>query len=397
MSRLLKISLLTLCLLAAGGAWAVGTLSERTYKRLTVIHQLIGDSKYDEALERLESLRPKVKKKPYAYATVMQTFGFAYAAKDKPGKAVESFSVALKQNALPDGVQLGMRYNIAQLYAVIPDYPAAAKSYEEWFKIADSPTADTFVFAATVYAQINQYDKAIEKIKIAISMAEKPKESWYQLLVSMYFERKQYSKAAEVLKTLVSLMPQEKKYWKQLSNVYFTLKKNNKALSVMELANKRGFLTEEKELMNLINMYLYQSSPYKAAVLLESEINKGRIQATGENLHKLAEAWMRAQEDDEAIAYMLKAAEAKASGKLYLKASQLCLEREDWPKVLEITGKALGTDNLDKAGTTHLVRGMAFYELGQFKKALTEFKQSSRFPETKKQATQWLAHINTGQ
>lgn len=106
---------------------------------------------------------------------------------------------------------------------------------------------------------------------------------------------------------------------------------------------------------------------------------------------------MRAQEDDEAITYMLKAADAKGSGKLYLKASQLYLEKEDWPKVLEITGKALETGNLDKVGTTHLVRGMAFYELARFDKARAEFKRSSRFPETRKQASQWLAHINTEQ
>ncbi len=397
MPNMLKLWILTLCLLVTSDVWTAGTLSERTYKRLTVIHQLIADSKYDEALKRLNSLLPKVKNKSYEYATVMQTFGFAYAAKDKPRKAVEAFSAALEKNALPDGVQLNMRYNIAQLYAVIPDYPAAAKAYEAWFKASASPSADTFVFAATVYAQLKQYKKAIEKIKTAISMADKPKESWYQLLVAMYFERKQYSEAAQVLETLVALKPKEKKYWKQLSNVYFTLKKNNKALSVMELANKRGFLTEEKELINLVNMYLYQSSPYKAAVLLESEIKKGRIQATGEHLHKLAEAWMRAQEDDEAITYMLKAADAKGSGKLYLKASQLYLEKEDWPKVLEITGKALETGNLDKVGTTHLVRGMAFYELARFDKARAEFKRSSRFPETRKQASQWLAHINTEQ
>jgi tetratricopeptide (TPR) repeat protein len=393
MARFLKITILTLCLLATGSAWAGGTLSERTYKRLTVIHQLIADSKYDEALERLDSLAPKVKNKAYEYATVMQTYGFAYAAKDKTSKAIEAFTEALKQDALPDGVQLGMRYNIAQLYAVIPNYPAAAKAYEDWFKKAESPTADTFVFAATVYAQLNQYEKAIEKINIAISMSDKPKESWYQLLVAMYFERKQYSKAAKVLETLVALKPEDKKYWKQLSNVYFTLRNNNKALSVMELANKRGLLTEEKELMNLVNMYLYQSSPYKAAKLLESEIKKGRIRATGDNLYKLAEAWMRAQESDEAIAYMLKAADAQDSGKLYLKTAQLYLEKEDWNNVLQTTEKALGMKNLDKVGTTHLIRGMAFYELGRYKNALAEFKQSSRFPETKKQAIQWLAHI----
>ncbi|RTZ79684.1 MAG: hypothetical protein DSZ01_03345, partial [Gammaproteobacteria bacterium] len=57
--------------------WAAGTLSERTYKKLTTIQELMGEGKYDEALRRLANLAPKVKRNQYEYATVMQTYGYA--------------------------------------------------------------------------------------------------------------------------------------------------------------------------------------------------------------------------------------------------------------------------------------------------------------------------------
>ena len=133
---------------------SAATLSERTFKKLTQIHNLMSEDKYDEALVLLDKLLPKAKRVKYEYATVMQTYGFVYASKDQFAKAVDAFKVALKTDALPDIVQQPMRYNIAQLLAVIPDYKGAAEAYSIWFKKAVKPSADSFVFAATIYAQL---------------------------------------------------------------------------------------------------------------------------------------------------------------------------------------------------------------------------------------------------
>ena len=394
--RKLSILILILSTLLSSNPWAA-TLSERTYKRLTVIHELMGENKYKEAMERLASLAPRVKGNKYEYATVMQTYGFAYAATDQYKKAIKAFQVALDANALPDSVQHSMRYNLAHLHAAIPDYKAALKAYEAWFAKAEEPSADSYVFGATIYAQLKQYKKAITAIKTAISMAPKPKESWYQLLLAMYYQEKQYSKAAGVLETMVALWPDKEKYWKQLSGVYFTLKKNRKALAVLELANKRGFLTEEKELMNLVNLYLYQDIPYKGALLLEKEMEAGRIPETGKNLQKLGESWMHAKENDKALEYLAKAAEAQKKGKLFLQMAQLYADKEAWSKVIQFSNKALSAGGLKNPGTAHLLKGMAYFEQGKKEPALAAFRQGSKYPKSKKQAGQWINHINNSQ
>jgi len=384
------------CVLAVQSVTAA-TLSERTYKRLTIIHELMGENKYSEALKRLDALAPRVKKNKYEYATILQTYGFAYAATDQYKKAVKAFNEALSSNALPEQVQHSMRYNLAQLYAAIPDYKAAAKAYEVWFTKAENPSADSFVFAATLYAQLKQYKKAIANIKTAISMSPKPKESWYQLLLAMYYQEKQYSNAAGVLETMVALWPDNKKYWKQLSGVYFTLKKNRKALAVQELANKRGFLTEEKELMNLVNMYLYQNIPYKGAALLEKETQAGRIPSTGKNLQKLGEAWMIAKENDKALNYLGQAAEKQNKGKLFLQMARLHTDKENWSKVIQSADKALAAGDLKDPGKAHLLRGMAYFEQGKKQTALAAFRKGAKYPKSKKQAGQWINHISSAQ
>jgi len=380
------------CLLPA--LVAAATLSERTYKKLTRIHQMMGESQYAEAITELKALKEKVGGNDYEYATVMQTLGYAYAATDRFPQAIEAFREAIRAGGLPDEVQLAMQYNLAQLYASLPDYKSAAAAYEEWFAKAESPSADSFVFAATVYAQLANYPKGIEKIEKAIAMSEKPKESWYQLLLAMRYQQQSYREAAKVLETMVSLWPDNEKYWKQLSGIYFTLKDNRKALAVMDLAYQRGFLSEQGDLLNLVNLYLLLDIPFEAAQLLEAELNAGRIERSGKNLQKLADAWLQAQEPERSLTYLMEAAKAKREGGLYLRAAQIYADKEQWDDVLDAAGRALEV-GLDDPGKAYLIRGVAYYELARPEQALGEFRKGARDEKTRKQAGQWIAHIQS--
>ncbi|BAO43018.1 tetratricopeptide repeat protein [Thiolapillus brandeum] len=387
-------ALFLVALLLGGQAFAA-TLSERTYKRLTTIQELMGDNKYKEALKRLDELLPRVRKNGYEYATVMQTYGFAYAAQEQYRKAIKAFNESLNTEALPDQVQQSMRYNLAQLYAAANDWKSAARAYEQWLASAEKPSADSYAFGATIYAQLKDYKKAIPKIRKAIGLASKPRENWYQLLLSMLYQQKQYSEAAKVLETMVAYWPDKKQYWNQLSGVYFTLKKNRRALAVLELAHKQGFLKKERELMNLVNMYLLQGIPYKAAKILDAEMKAGRIPRTGKNLQKLGEAWMRAKETDEALHELQAAAEAQEKGILYLRLAQLYTDKENWKKVIDLSNKALAAGGLKNPGDAYMLKGMAQYESGRKRGALVSFSKALKYKKSKHQAGQWIRHIKT--
>lgn len=391
------LSALLLSLLLLSGAWAGGTLSERTYKKLTVIQELMGEGKYDEALRRLASLAPKVKRNQYEYATVMQTYGYAWSARNRYRKAIHAFEEALKTEALPDQVQLAMRYNLAQLYAAIPDWKAAARAYEQWLAGAEKPSAQSYAFGATIYSQLKQYKKAIPKIRKAIALSKKPRENWYQLLLAMYYRTKQYGRAVGVLETMVALWPDRKKYWKQLSGLYFTLKKNRKALATMALAYRRGFLESERELMNLVNLYLLQNIPWKAARILEKEMEAGRVSRSGKHLQKLGEAWMAARETDEALEKLLAAAEVQKKGVLYLRLAQLYVDKEQWKQALRMADKALAAGDLKHPGDAWLLKGMALHELGRRQRAIVAFGKARKYKKNRRQASQWLNFLQGAQ
>ena len=113
---------------------AVGnlTLSERTHKRLSVIHRLIDQQKHKDALKRLDALRSSIENRDYELALVLQTYGYVYAANDQVHQAIGSFEKCLALKAMPELVEHAIRMNLAQLYMGLEKYSLAVKYFEQW-------------------------------------------------------------------------------------------------------------------------------------------------------------------------------------------------------------------------------------------------------------------------
>ncbi len=75
-------------------------------------------------------------------------------------------------------------------------------------------------------------------------------------LMSSHFEREDYESAAEVLEELAARFP-KKSNWLQLSAVYATIGKDRESLATLEVAYGEGYLTESRELVRLVQMYLF--------------------------------------------------------------------------------------------------------------------------------------------
>ncbi len=378
-----------------GEAFADGILTERTYKRLARIHELMGENQYDEALTRLDHLVKSVRRNKYEYALVMQTYGYVYAAKEQYRKAAEAFEACLEQEALPEGPTRSTLYTLAQLYMTIGNFQGTVDTLNRWFQMEKEPKAEAFAFLGTAHAQLKQYDKAIENMKIAISRAEKPQETWYQIVLAIYFEQKRYAEAAETLEQMIRLWPDKKQYWTQLAGVYFNLKRDMRSLSVMELAYRKGYLTTEKELLNLANLYQLLHLPYKAGKIMEEGIRRGIIEPTTRNWQRLSDAWFAARELKPSLVALRKAAELSDDGELYLRAAQISAEGEDWPAVIEDLRLAEEKDALKDPGLLYLLKGTAYYELKKYNDALQAFADARKYDSSAENAEQWINYVNS--
>ena len=86
-------------------AWAAGEaayrLSERTYRQLSGVHQLMQQQRYDEALAGLDRMRPRVEHKAHEHALLLQTYGYLFASTEQYQRAVDALNRSLALKALP--------------------------------------------------------------------------------------------------------------------------------------------------------------------------------------------------------------------------------------------------------------------------------------------------------
>ena len=75
------------------------SVSERTYRQLSRVHELMQRQRYAEALAGLDRMRSRVKRKPYENALVLQTYGYIYARQDQYRQAIDALEACLALKA----------------------------------------------------------------------------------------------------------------------------------------------------------------------------------------------------------------------------------------------------------------------------------------------------------
>ena len=396
---LLTILFLTLSLLVLGSASAADDekqflLSEKTYKALNQAQELMEKENYQQAKQQLDSLLNTVEKGSYEQAVVLQTLGFLYSSLEQYKKATETFQQALDLNALPEDVTHTLRYNLAQLLIADEQYKKGIPLMESWLAAEKKPDNTVYVLLASAYYRVNNFSKAADRIQIAIKNDKAPQEDWYRLLLSSYLSLKHYKSAISVLELLITRYPDKKMYWDQLAALYMQENKEFTSLAVRMLA-KRLDLTEPKTLVNLADMYRYLRVPYKAGQLLEQGMEQKVIPSNFENLNKLADSWLAARENQRAVDTLKVMLPMDNSGDTQLKLGQIYISMEQWGNAIDTLSSALKLLKGKKLGQTYAMLGTAYYHQDNFEQAKAQFLKAASFEAQKKQAAQWLQHINS--
>jgi tetratricopeptide (TPR) repeat protein len=388
------VILLLVCLMMGAQilAGTGGIVSERLYKKLSRVHKLMDDEKYDQALERLKGIRLS-SKRPYEQALVRQTFGYLYAAKGEYPKAIEAFEQCLVLPTLPESATKDILYTLAQLQLSMADYPGAIDSLQQWFKLEKTPTPQVHALAGTVYAQTKRYTKAIEHLQKAIASADDTREEWYRQLLAVYYATADYRSAARLLEQMTRRFSERKAYWLQLSSVFRTLKDDARSLAVMELVYRRGFLNNERELTELAGYYLYMNMPYKAGELLETALENGSLSSTSRHWQLLSDAWARAREMRRAMQALQQASELIQEPALFLRLAQLAAHMDEWSVTLHAVDRALHLKGLKHPGKANILKGMAHFNKEEYNAAKGSFERAREYAAVQDQAQEWLNYL----
>ena len=327
-------------------------------------------------------------------------------ANDDIAQAIASFTkVVSNESAVPDSLLISTRYSLAQLSMQQQDYVGALHHLKLWQEAnAKTLTSNQEMLFAQVYFQDKQFVDSLMHIENAMIAAKKenktPKENWLVLQRATHYELEQPKQVTKVMEQLVRLYSKPQ-YWIQLAGMYGEIGEEDKQVAVMEAAYQAGYITKSSEIMTLAQLYQFHGAPFKAAELLNEAIELGTVVAQEKSLDLLARAYLDAKESKKAINVLKQLSQLADSGKYDALLAQTYLNIEQWQKAIIYADQAIAKTNENNEatylGNMYLAKGMANFNLKEFKSSLAAFVKAEQLPKIKKTAQQWTKYVEREQ
>ena len=372
-------------------------LDEFTYRQLNKVYEQVGKELYDDAYKTLQKLLARAGRDKYSQAVLHQALAQVEWSRENLDSSLDHFEKAVELDSLPDQPHFVLMYQIAQLYYMNERYQDALDRLDLWFckSPPESIKSAAYVLQASIYVQQKNYIAALKAIETAIAMDENPQESWYQIKLAAHYELEQYPQAAETLEIIIIHWPDRKAYWLQLSQIYFKLKQDERALAVLALAYRRNMLDKQSDITYLSSLYSNSDVPYKAAGVLEKGINDGIVEPTQYHWTVVADSWYAAEELERSLLAFEKAGSASVDGKIDLRRGYILIDLERWHDALAALNDAIEKGGLTKpqTGEAYLLRGMAEFNLGNFDSASSDWGKAGSYERHKESARQWMNHM----
>ncbi|CAM3654940.1 tetratricopeptide repeat protein [Parendozoicomonas haliclonae] len=371
-------------------------LSKITYKYIQKAQEQMAEDNYSAAQESLEHVLSKVQRRKADSAAVNQMLGVVFANQEQFGKALEYFRAALKDDALHRPAAQQVRYNLAQLLMMQGEYKESISTLKTWMSNLDDGVevpARAWIMLANNYSRLKEWKNVVEPAKKAVAATEKPPEAWYSLLLAAHYELKDYPSAVDVLETLVVINPAKKMYWLQLSGMNMSMKKDAAALSALRAAYRHGVFDKESDYSQLANFLTFRGIPYMAGVAYKEGMDRGVVEASYDNIKRLANYWSHARETDRAIEMFYKALAMDESADLQVRLARLLAQAERYDDLIKLVSEPAADISSKQKGSMLVMEGLAWYQLGEKQKSLNFMRKAAQIDSSKGQANTWIGFL----
>ena len=334
----------------------------------------------------------------YELANVYNLYAFIHYSREDFVSALQSYENVVKQPDIHLAMEINTRYTIAQLYFVQERWSDGIDALKKWFAMTETPNANAYVLLAQGYYQLKDYDEALTNINIAIDDYEGkgkiPKEQWYNLARFLYAEKNMLAEATNTLEDLILYYP-KKQYWVQLSFMYSEQCMEPKQLAAMDTAYVQDLLEKDGEYRNMASLFLNAEVPYKASVVLGEGFEEEIVDSNSKNWELYASALRQAQEVEDAIPAMAKAAQMSDDGALYARLGNIYLDADQNEKAIDAITKGLERGGVKRPDNARLVLGMAYFNTKKYSDARKAFRAAGRDKRSEKYAKQWIKYMDS--
>lgn len=373
-------------------------VSKAVYDKLTQAQELSEAKKYDEALRILDNLRSSDKLSEYELQNVLNYFGFIYYSMDRIPEAMRAYEEMIRIPSIEPQLRLSTIYTLSQLNTMQENYPRAIELLEAWFRDAPNPAPEPYILLAQNYYQVSRYADMVAPIETAIEVAKRRglplKEDWYTLLNFAYFQQENYAMVRDIQKILLESWP-KKRYWFSLAGAYTELGDEDNVMAAYDAAHTQGMLETESELRTMAQLYMQAEVPYKAAILLDSEIKAKRVKGDADNWRLLSQAWSLAQEDERAVPALQQAARLSSDGDLDLRLGNTYLNLGEYAECETAVENAFKKGGIKNEDNAYISLGMCQYNQRKYQSAIRAFRNAGKTQRSARISRQWIAVIES--
>ena len=373
-------------------------VSKAVYDRIQKAQEAIDADNSTTALKILNTLKGKKGLTDYELQNVLNYIGFVYYNLEKMPEAIATYEEMLRIPSIEEQIKKQTLYTLAQLSTMQEDYNKAIRLLDEWFVLEINPAPDPYILYAQNLYQIDRYADMVRPIEAAMAVAVKRnltvKEDWYVLLNFAFFQQENYEKVRDIQKILLINWP-KKRYWFSLAGAYTELGEEHNLVAAYDAAMTQGLLEKESELVTMAQLYLQREVPYKAALLLTEEMEKGRVAKNAKNYRLLSQAWTLAAEDKKAIPALQQAAKLSDEGELDLRLGNAYLNLGQYGECVAAINNGIKKGGIKSPDHAQISLGMCLYNQQKYRASVAAFREAGKTRRSGKVSRQWINVINS--
>ncbi|MEZ4332792.1 MAG: tetratricopeptide repeat protein [Myxococcota bacterium] len=368
-----------------------GNFSERNLKKIIKMNELREEGDNAGAKAVLESINVN-REKPYGQSKIYQFLGMFAQEEDKYDEAIDYLNKAVEAGGLTEDEELRTLFQVGMLQMKQQRYDECIATIERWMKEAPEINGQAYYTLAIAYYQAGKARQALEPAKKAVETTDDPPEAWYRLLLAMYLEAEKYDEGIKLLDTIIMKFP-NKTYWTQLAALYNSKDQMGKSLAVQQLAQYEGYITEDKDLTRMAQMFMVQGLPHRGAEIMKKGLEDGSIKPTQQAYQTYSDTLLQSREWALALDPIEKAANLADDGSLWVRHAQVNLQLGEWAAARESLDKAFQKGNLPDEGQAHILYGIAAANDKRWNEAIAAFNRAGKFTGTADVAAKWTAYV----
>lgn len=351
-------------------------LSPKVGNKLLELQTMVQNKSYSNAVAQAQTMLTWKDLTPYEKVQIYNFQAFANYQAGNTSAAMSAYENLIAQgSAVPQGIMESTLTILSQLSVQQENYGKALRYIDQLFGVVSSPGADLYVLRGQARYQAKQYRGASTDMTRAIDMVKRqgqtPKENWLLVWNSANFESGDFKEMSRSLRELIKYYPKDS-YILQLAGAYSQAGQTKQQLALMDALYEAGIKNDAESAKNLAMLNLMHEIPYRAGVILEKEMNAGKIPNNTDNLTLLANAWFQARADEKAIPALSRAATQSGKADLYLRLGMTYYNVEKYDDAISALNTAInkGVKNKNQA---RQILGTVYLEQEKYDDAKREF------------------------